>query len=349
MFVIDFLLHFLQGKRAETNSWNAPTLEWALATPIPPYNFVSQPEVSDRDPLWQDPHLPARARAGRYFLGRSDVDRRETLITGTVHAEPEAVAVLPGNTWTPLVAALFTALFFIGFLSKLYWLAAAGAALAVAALTFWAWQNLESADGDEIDAGADLRLPCHYATRRSPGWWGTLITLLADGALFFSLLFAFLFLWTVSPGWPPAAYRDAGLLLPSAALAALAASGALVWWGEAAHSHGRMRRFRAATCAAIILAVVFVVLQALAVHGGAIPARAHAYGALLHAISGYQFVHVAIAVLMAGVALLRSRTKNAGPRRPVAAQVTALFWLYTVLQWLAGFATIHLFPFLAGS
>lgn len=348
MFIIDMVLHFLHGRQAPRNMWNASTLEWAISTPVPPYTFVSQPEISDRDPLWRDGELGRRMDAGRFYLGRDEVTRRETLVTGTVRAEPEYVAILPGNTWTPLIAALFTGLFFIGFLAKAYWLSALGAALAVATLLVWAWQGEEHSREETVDIGNGARLPCHYTTRHPPGWWGLLIALLADATLFLSLLFAYFYLWTVSPAWPPEGFGEGGLLWPTAALLALMASSAFIRWGEAADARGAAGRMQLGYLCAMGLALAFITLQCLALSADAPYATAHAYGALLHTISGFQFVHAAVAILMAGFAVLRVRHRMGGPRRPAAARVSALFWHYTVLQWLGGYATLHLFPFVAG-
>jgi cytochrome c oxidase subunit I+III len=345
MFVVDFVLHFLQGRKAPHNMWNASTLEWALKTPIAPYNFASHPPVDDRDPLWKDPQLAQRAEAGSYYLGHADVHQRETIVTSIVRATPEYVAVLPGNTLTPLVAAVLTSLFFIGVLSKLYWLAATGVVLTAGALLVWAWQSGTRHDTD-LDAGGGLRLPYHTASRQSPGWWGTLITLLADATLFFSLVFAYFYLWTVSPAWPPYDYRAIGTGLPSLGMAALLVSSAAIWWAESGNRSGRTGRLQLGLAVAIMLALAFLVIQAWALQGSGITATGHAYGALMYTVTGYQFVHVAIAVLMAGFSMLRSRAGYVSSRRPVEPQVTALFWHYMVLQWLVGYAVIHLFPLL---
>ena len=348
MFIVDFALHFFYGKRAPANTWNAGTLEWALPTPVPPYNFASQPMVDDRDPLWKSPDTAERSERGEYFLGRDNVDVRETLLTGTLHAEPQHVIVLPGNTMTPLLAAALTSVFFIGFLAKLYWLAAAGAVLAIGALLLWAWQGGSRAAVRQIDAGLGYFLPRHHASLQSPGWWGMLITLLADAALFGSLVFAYFFLWTVSPAWPPPDYRVMNLLWPSIGIAALLASSLVIQWGESGNRSGKPGRLQLGFIAGIFLAVIFIVAQAVGLHASDISAKAHVYGALLHTVSGFQVAHAAIAVLMAGFVVLRARAGHVSKDRPVEPQVTALFWHYTVLQWAAGFSVIYLFPFLAG-
>jgi cytochrome c oxidase subunit I+III len=345
MFLIDFMLHFLYGRQAPPNMWKAGTLEWALEPPVVPYNFASQPRIDDREPLWKDEHVAKTLNSDAGFLGRRDVDRRETLVTGTVNAEPEYVAVLPGNTWTPLAAALLTSLFFIGFLAKTYWLAALGAVLATGALLFWAGQD-GNRTGEDVDIGHGQRLPFHYTQRESPGWWGTLITLMADATLFFSLVFAYFFLWTVSPAWPPEGYRNVSLLWPSVGLAALVASSAAVRWGESGNRDGNAGRLRFGFLLAIALALCFVLAQAMALHQSDISATAHAYGALVHAVSVFEFVHVAIAVLAAGFVVLRSRSGSVSSSRPVSVGVASLFWHYTVLQWLVSYAVIHAFPLL---
>lgn len=345
MFVVDFVLHYLYGQRAPGNVWKAATLEWAIASPVPPYNFASQPAVNDREPLWKDSRLAEHMDAGDAYLERHDVDRRETMVTGIVAAEPECVAVLPGNTWTPLWAALLTSLFFIGFLAKLYWLAAIGAVLATGALLLWAWQGGDRHGGD-VDAGYAHHLPLHHASSRSPGWWGTLITLLADATLFLSLVFAYFFLWTVSPAWPPADYRTGGMTLPTVALAMLMASSIAVQWAEAGNRAGQPRRLQLGFLLAMVFALAFVVLQVLSLRQVEVSATAHAYGALVHAVAVFEFVHVGIALLMAAFVILRARAGYVAASRPVEPQVTALFWHYTVLQWMVGYAVIHVFPIL---
>ncbi|HUG76775.1 MAG TPA: cytochrome c oxidase subunit I [Burkholderiales bacterium] len=333
-FLIDIALQRRYGPRSAGNAWNAGTLEWSMRSPVPSYNFASQPAVDDRDPLWREPELAAKAQAGAFYLGHPEPQRREMMVTSALHAEPQQVAILPGNTWTPLVAALLTGLFFLGFLVKAYWLAALGAALAVAALAAWAWQGSSRGGPLEIDAGLGARLPFHYATAAPPGYWGGLVTLIADATLYASLLFAYFFLWTVSPAWPPQGYRDAGLALPALGLAVLVASSVVVRLG---------RGSTPATLFAMALAAAFVALEGAALLP-ALEARSHAYDALVFSIWGYAVLHVAVAILMAGFVIARRRSGY--HERVGEARVAELFWHYAVAAWAAGFLVVHVFPFL---
>jgi cytochrome c oxidase subunit I+III len=348
VFLIDVVTHIAYGRRVGHNVWNAGTLEWAIPTPVPPYNFASQPHVDEREPLWSNPSLPDEMQHGRHFLGHADVTRREILMTSITQGKPQAVVVLPGNTIVPLVAALLTSLFFIGFLAKLYWLAAIGAAAAVGALMAWAWQSGSPTEDGDMEAGPGLRLPLHYSLSLTPGWWGTLIALLADGTLFVSLLFAYYFLWTVSPQWPPPGFDEISLALPAAAFGALIIAGFATVWAGSRIRTGKPGGSQAAYVVAALLGIAFIALQVTALYSSEVPAKEHAYGALLYTISGFQIVHVAVAVLMAGFALLRVRRGYLRADRPGEGKVVALFWQYTMLQWLLGFATIHVFPLFAG-
>jgi cytochrome c oxidase subunit 1 len=44
------------GRRAADDPWDARTLEWAVGSPPPPYNFARLPLVRGRDPLWVEKH-----------------------------------------------------------------------------------------------------------------------------------------------------------------------------------------------------------------------------------------------------------------------------------------------------
>ena len=43
-----------RGAAAGANPWDAPTLEWSVPSPPPPYNFAVIPTVASRHPLWEE-------------------------------------------------------------------------------------------------------------------------------------------------------------------------------------------------------------------------------------------------------------------------------------------------------
>jgi len=348
-FVLDYLAHLRYGRRATANVWNAGTLEWAMRYPVPSYNFASQPRVEHREPLWEDADLAQRLARGEGFLGHPPTSRREMLLTNAVSGEPEQVVILPGNTFVPLTAALFLAVFFFGFLTKLYWLAGLGAALALVAFLVWVWRGGDTPDTEQsMEAGEGLVLPLHHASASPPGWWGTVWTVYADAALFGSLVFAYFYLWTAAPAWPPPGYATIEWLLPAAGVLALIASSAAVGWGASAARSGKTDGSRRAFGGALALSLVFVVMQSMLLFGSEVSAREHAYGAVVHVFWGYCLVHVTIAMVMAAFHLVRSSPKHNRPVRVGEPRIVALFWHYSVGLTIVAFALVHLFPLVAG-
>ncbi|MBU0829903.1 MAG: cytochrome c oxidase subunit I, partial [Gammaproteobacteria bacterium] len=195
--ILDVVLHFKLGRRAPLNPWEADTLEWASGTPPRSYNFASLPPLSTRHPLWDDPHLPHTIAAGQHALAHARHGRRETLGSDPVSGRPREVIHLPGNSWWPLIAGLWLALLCILLLLKAYGFAAGAALAAVVVLLRWSWENgahPAAAAGEAHDLPDGLKL--HSRTFDGPGLWGMGLTLLADAALFTSLLFGWLYLWT---------------------------------------------------------------------------------------------------------------------------------------------------------
>jgi cytochrome c oxidase subunit I+III len=243
-----------------------------------------------------------------------------------LRAEPEQVVILPGNTWLPLVSAVLVGAFFVSVLTKGYLAALLAAGAATTMFFVWAWRS-PSRGGSQMDIGQGLRLPLHFTHERSPGWWGMAMALVADAALYGSLAFAHLFLWTLAPSWPPAGQHDAGLLVPGIALAALVASSVAI----------RLRRYTPA----IVLALGAAVMESGALVASGLSPSAHAYGAVVALLWTFGALHIALAVLMAAYLLLRRRTGRVDRH---AEPIVALFWHYTVGQWAAGFILIHLLP-----
>jgi cytochrome c oxidase subunit 1 len=56
VFIGNLLWSTWRGTAAGSDPWDAWTLEWATASPPPPYNFAVEPEVKSRRPLWDLKH-----------------------------------------------------------------------------------------------------------------------------------------------------------------------------------------------------------------------------------------------------------------------------------------------------
>jgi cytochrome c oxidase subunit 1 len=87
---------------AGDNPWAADSLEWATSSPPPDYNFLYLPTVSGRYALWsQTDKTPI-------VYGLS-TQKRETLVTSVIAANPELRFDVPGTSIWPFMVALATA------------------------------------------------------------------------------------------------------------------------------------------------------------------------------------------------------------------------------------------------
>ena len=144
------------GIVAGANPWDAPTLEWSVPSPPPPYNFTVIPVVASRHPLWED-----RLEEGS---GRSSLDRglvldhgKETIGTTALDGQPDVVLKMPEDSYAPLVVTAGLAAGFAGLLLHASWigvgLAIGGGLLTFVATLAWLWperalgQIAEPADG----------------------------------------------------------------------------------------------------------------------------------------------------------------------------------------------------------
>lgn len=113
--VANALLSLRRAPDAPDDPWGADTLEWDTGSPPPNYNFEHLPVVRGRWARWERGKDPREAVTGLH------PDRREVLITTLLDAEPQAVAILPGPTIWPFLAALAVAIGFLGFIHHPLW------------------------------------------------------------------------------------------------------------------------------------------------------------------------------------------------------------------------------------
>ena len=328
--ILDVVLHFRLGRRAPLNPWGADTLEWATGTPPRSYNFASQPPLSTRHPLWDHPELPHTIAEGQHALPTARHGRRETLGSDPVTGRPREVIHLPGNSWWPLAAGLLLAVLCIFLLLKVYVGAIVVALAAATVLLRWSWENgahPKAAAGESHDLPDGLKL--HSRTFDGPGLWGMGLTLLADAALFTSLLFGWLYLWTVAPHWQPPAQSPLGVW-PLAAVAGVLAGGLLCMQRavnrlRAARSDGlALQLLVAAACGALGCAGLIMLLVLAPLEPGQL-----AHDAVLTFTLYYLLLHAALATVLTALQAWRVQRGYVGLHAPYEPAVVALWWRFT--------------------
>jgi cytochrome c oxidase subunit I+III len=131
MLALNVVLALRRPRTAPDNPWDAPSLEWATASPPPSWNFTHIPVVTGRAPLWEN-------REGLPYVTGLRIDEKEILVTTGVDAIPELREPVPGNSIWPFVAAVATTVMLIGSIytpSAVIW----GAIPVGLALTGWLW------------------------------------------------------------------------------------------------------------------------------------------------------------------------------------------------------------------
>ncbi|MEO6279375.1 cbb3-type cytochrome c oxidase subunit I [Roseateles sp.] len=322
------------------NAFGGGTLEWLSAGN---YAVRSIPVVSGLEPLWADPELARDVEAGRYFLPNTATGQRETLITSTMRAEPQYVQVMPGPSWWPLLAALFTAGFFLLLTVKAMTLSAVCGVLTVVCLMRWCWGNDRHLPQKHVDAGGGILLPTYVAGPQAHGWWAAVLLCVTLGMIFVMAMFGYLYLHGAhADWWRTAAPR--GTLVPGLAL--LAASASLAWAARPAMA--RLKRGSGASAVLMTLSMACLA-AALALdvrdwwHAG-LRGDASGQGATVYAMLAWHGSVVLAVVLSAVFYLLRwMRGLAPGPANKTLEALRILF-IYAALEGAAGMLLPRLVP-----
>jgi cytochrome c oxidase subunit 1 len=131
LFVVNGLVSLYRGAVAGPNPWDASTLEWAVSSPPPVYNFEHLPVVESRTPLWDlDGEMPV--------VSGLRVDEKETLLTTVVAATPDVREPVPEASLWPFVSAIAVGIMFITSIFS-PWAVLVGAVPIAIALCAWFW------------------------------------------------------------------------------------------------------------------------------------------------------------------------------------------------------------------
>jgi len=149
VFAVGVLLLFINvfkslrsGAAAPANPWDAPTLEWSVPSPPPPYNFAVIPTVVSRHPLW-DGRLSESGIVSAVDRGMLLDQGKETIATSPMDASPEMIMEMPEDTPAPFVLTVGISILFVGLLLKVWPLAIAGAVVSALSILVWLWPRRE--------------------------------------------------------------------------------------------------------------------------------------------------------------------------------------------------------------
>jgi len=144
-YLLNVITSLRSGKAAGDNPWHAATLEWATASPPPPYNFDPIPTVGSLYPLWEPD-----AAAAPVIVGLR-TDERQVLVTHVLDAELDHRYVLPDPSIWPFITAITVTVMFIWSIFSA-WGAVYGSIPIVVALTAWTWprRGMAPAEADRV-------------------------------------------------------------------------------------------------------------------------------------------------------------------------------------------------------
>lgn len=153
LLIINVVVSLRRGAVAGPNPWGAFTLEWAVPSPPPSYNFAVLPTVASRHPLWEEALQEAKARS-IVDRGPALSEGHETLGTTVLDGEPDAVLHMPGPSYLPLILTLGLSALFTAMLVQAWLIVAVAGAAIVLTLLAWVWPRASTfrLGGEEQEA-----------------------------------------------------------------------------------------------------------------------------------------------------------------------------------------------------
>ena len=335
----DLVRMLVRPRREHGDPWKADSLEWL---PQGDYGVRSIPQVASREPLWEQPALPAEVAAGRHWLPGTVFGGRETLVTSPVRAHVAHLLRLPGDGWAPFVAAAGTAGFFL--LLTVAWIVPAFIAggISLGAMLIWLWGSDRPPPRDMAAIGAGVSVPATASGRASHSWWAMVILLAVDGTVFASFGFAHIHVSMALDVCPPPGARLPEGGLWAAALLGLAS--ALMAWAVHSMKHARQRALRLAVVLALASALGAMALDwGMHLQAGLSP-RANAWSATVAALLAWQCFHGLVLLVMGSYVLARSWTGKLRQDARATLDNTALMWHGAVAQSLIGMGLVRWLP-----
>lgn len=190
-------------------------------------------------------------------------------------------------------------------------------------------------------------LPVGSIGLRASGFWGVVFLVISEASLFAYLFFAYYY-FSVQPHggpWPPGGPPSFTYSAPQTAV--LLISSATVWWADRSAGAGRRGPMLIGLLLTFLLGLAFIGLQFADWFDKPFTPATDAYASLYFTIGGVHLAHEVVGVLMLAAVLVWSGLNYFGPLRHAPVTVTAFYWYFVTVIWLALFFTVYGTPYLS--
>lgn len=192
--------------------------------------------------------------------------------------------------------------------------------------------------------GEPLQVPTERPLERMRGRWGMWLFVATEAMLFVFFFFAYFYLGSHRPEWPPGEDPTLEYALPM--LGVLLASSAILWWGEKGIEEGAVGRLKGALLGTLFLGLVFLALtwQEYREHLRTLTPDMNAYGSIFYSITSLHLAHLSLGMLMLAHVLARAFAGHFGAERHLAVKNASLYWHFVDTVWVVIVAVLYLSP-----
>lgn len=188
-------------------------------------------------------------------------------------------------------------------------------------------------------------IPVGPTVQRGVGMWGMWTVIATEAALFAYLLFSYFYLGAQGPtGWLLEIHPSLHYALPSTVIALI--SSGLTWWGVRATLAERRPQALVGFIATFVLGIVFVWLQLLDWQAKPFHVGTSSYSSIYFVTTGLDLLHVLVGLGIYLLLIIWTALGYFSPRRCLVVTVSALYWYFVTVIWLAIFLTFYISPYL---
>jgi cytochrome c oxidase subunit III len=179
---------------------------------------------------------------------------------------------------------------------------------------------------------------------QAPLWWGMILLLTIESAVFGTLIASYLYLRFNSPAWPPGEIEPPELLLPTITSLVLFASSLLVWWADRGLKKGDVARLKLGLGVSLALGMVFLALKTYEYMDADYRWDTHAYGSIVWTIIVFHSAHVATVVMKGCVMEFLAFRGFFTEEQRLGIDINGIYWHFVALIWIPLYVTIYLVP-----